>query len=88
MAKITGKEGLYFSGTLSFFNIKFLVSVDTVYMLLENIYLLRGTCSSGPALVFEGEEAMLAAISEDPLSFKASQLILFPSFFIYFDLIN
>ncbi|KAF3670475.1 Dihydroxy-acid dehydratase [Capsicum annuum] len=51
VAKITGKEGLYFSG---------------------------------PALVFEGEEAMLAAISEDPLSFKASQLILFPIFFIYF----
>ncbi|CAL5416630.1 unnamed protein product [Camellia sinensis] len=37
VAKITGKEGLYFSG---------------------------------PAFVFEGEEAMLAAISEDPMSFK------------------
>ncbi|TYI92062.1 hypothetical protein E1A91_D02G040600v1 [Gossypium mustelinum] len=37
VAKITGKEGLYFSG---------------------------------PALVFEGEEAMLAAISENPSSFK------------------
>ncbi|KAG8481107.1 hypothetical protein CXB51_025853 [Gossypium anomalum] len=37
VAKITGKEGLYFSG---------------------------------PALVFEGEEAMLAAISENPMSFK------------------
>ncbi|PHT82305.1 Dihydroxy-acid dehydratase [Capsicum annuum] len=45
VAKITGKEGLYFSG---------------------------------PALVFDGEEAMIAAISEDPLSFKASQLIPFP----------
>ncbi|KAL7190977.1 hypothetical protein ACSBR2_023113 [Camellia fascicularis] len=37
VAKITGKEGLYFSG---------------------------------PAFVFEGEEAMLAAICEDPMSFK------------------
>ncbi|KAK9183309.1 hypothetical protein WN944_026460 [Citrus x changshan-huyou] len=37
VAKITGKEGLYFSG---------------------------------PALVFEGEESMIAAISEDPMSFK------------------
>jgi hypothetical protein len=27
-------------------------------------------CSTGQALVFEGEEAMIAAISEDPLSFK------------------
>lgn len=27
-------------------------------------------CSLGPALVFEGEEAMLAAISENPMSFK------------------
>ncbi|KVH90997.1 hypothetical protein Ccrd_006987 [Cynara cardunculus var. scolymus] len=37
VAKITGKEGLYFSG---------------------------------PALVFEGEESMIAAIAEDPMSFK------------------
>ncbi|RWR96072.1 dihydroxy-acid dehydratase, chloroplastic [Cinnamomum micranthum f. kanehirae] len=37
VAKITGKEGLYFSG---------------------------------PALVFEGEESMLAAISANPISFK------------------
>ncbi|CAL5343493.1 unnamed protein product [Camellia sinensis] len=42
VAKITGKEGLYFSG---------------------------------PAFVFEGEEAMLAAICEDPLSFKKLLLI-------------
>lgn len=26
--------------------------------------------TSGPALVFEGEEAMLAAITENPMSFK------------------
>lgn len=27
-------------------------------------------CPPGPALVFEGEEAMLASISENPMSFK------------------
>ncbi|XP_004486142.1 dihydroxy-acid dehydratase, chloroplastic [Cicer arietinum] len=43
VAKITGKEGLYFSG---------------------------------PALVFEGEEAMIAAISEDPLSFKGKVVVI------------
>ncbi|XP_058182182.1 dihydroxy-acid dehydratase, chloroplastic [Rhododendron vialii] len=43
VAKITGKEGLYFSG---------------------------------PALVFEGEVAMLAAISEDPLSFKGKVVVI------------
>lgn len=32
-------------------------------------YLLQN-CSPGPALIFEGEESMIAAISEDPLSFK------------------
>ncbi|KAG8658455.1 dihydroxy-acid dehydratase, chloroplastic isoform X2 [Manihot esculenta] len=37
VAKITGKEGLYFSG---------------------------------PTLIFEGEEAMIAAISENPMNFK------------------
>ncbi|GMY19632.1 dihydroxy-acid dehydratase, chloroplastic-like [Fagus crenata] len=43
VAKITGKEGLYFSG---------------------------------PALVFEGEESMLAAISEDPSSFKGKVVVI------------
>eukprot|EP01018_Ginkgo_biloba_P020415 Gb_10528 [translate_table: standard] len=43
VAKITGKEGLYFSG---------------------------------PALVFEGEESMLAAISENPKSFKGSVVVI------------
>ncbi|XP_057489805.1 dihydroxy-acid dehydratase, chloroplastic isoform X1 [Actinidia eriantha] len=43
VAKITGKEGLYFSG---------------------------------PALVFEGEEAMIAAISEDPMSFKGKVVVI------------
>ncbi|KNA24742.1 hypothetical protein SOVF_013130 isoform B [Spinacia oleracea] len=42
VAKITGKEGLYFSG---------------------------------PAFVFDGEEAMVAAISEDPQSFKDVALL-------------
>lgn len=37
-------------------------------------YLLH-KCSPGPALVFEGEESMLAAISEDPLSFKVCVLV-------------
>lgn len=43
VAKITGKEGLYFSG---------------------------------PALVFEGEEAMIAAISENPQSFKGKVVVI------------
>ncbi|KAA8549663.1 hypothetical protein F0562_001319 [Nyssa sinensis] len=43
VAKITGKEGLYFSG---------------------------------PALVFEGEESMIAAISEDPMSFKRKVIVI------------
>uniref|UniRef100_A0A0D6R104 dihydroxy-acid dehydratase n=1 Tax=Araucaria cunninghamii TaxID=56994 RepID=A0A0D6R104_ARACU len=43
VAKITGKEGLYFSG---------------------------------PALVFEGEESMLAAISENPQSFKEKVVVI------------
>ncbi|KAK3187807.1 hypothetical protein Dsin_027368 [Dipteronia sinensis] len=43
VAKITGKEGLYFSG---------------------------------PALVFEGEEAMIAAISKDPMSFKGKVVVI------------
>ncbi|KAL9349498.1 hypothetical protein Peur_056753 [Populus x canadensis] len=43
VAKITGKEGLYFSG---------------------------------PALVFEGEESMIAAISEDPMSFKGKVVVI------------
>ncbi|CAN1790066.1 Dihydroxy-acid dehydratase, chloroplastic [Linum perenne] len=42
VAKITGKEGLYFSG---------------------------------PALVFEGEDSMMKAISEDPMSFKDCALL-------------
>ncbi|XP_027113451.1 dihydroxy-acid dehydratase, chloroplastic-like [Coffea arabica] len=43
VAKITGKEGLYFSG---------------------------------PALVFEGEESMLQAISENPASFKGKVVVI------------
>ncbi|KAJ3693039.1 hypothetical protein LUZ60_012134 [Juncus effusus] len=43
VAKITGKEGLYFSG---------------------------------PALVFEGEESMLAAISENPSNFKGRVVVI------------
>ncbi|KAG6783163.1 dihydroxy-acid dehydratase, chloroplastic [Populus alba] len=43
VAKITGKEGLYFSG---------------------------------PALVFEGEESMITAISEDPMSFKGKVVVI------------
>ncbi|KAL8119208.1 hypothetical protein AgCh_016646 [Apium graveolens] len=43
VAKITGKEGLYFSG---------------------------------PALVFEGEESMIAAITENPTSFKGKVVVI------------
>lgn len=43
VAKITGKEGLYFSG---------------------------------PALVFEGEEAMIEAISENPMNFKGKVVVI------------
>ena len=31
-------------------------------------------CLPGPALVFEGEESMMKAISEDPMSFKVRKL--------------
>ncbi|THG15431.1 hypothetical protein TEA_020910 [Camellia sinensis var. sinensis] len=55
VAKITGKEGLYFSGAVLCSAFLFFFSV----------------C---PAFVFEGEEAMLAAISEDPMSFKHDAL--------------
>ncbi|KAJ7959716.1 Dihydroxy-acid dehydratase [Quillaja saponaria] len=43
VAKITGKEGLYFSG---------------------------------PALIFEGEESMIAAITENPTSFKGKVIVI------------
>ncbi|THU71801.1 hypothetical protein C4D60_Mb04t05340 [Musa balbisiana] len=43
VAKITGKEGLFFSG---------------------------------PALVFEGEESMIAAISENPMNFKGKVVVI------------
>ncbi|KAJ0961288.1 hypothetical protein J5N97_000746 [Dioscorea zingiberensis] len=43
VAKITGKEGLYFSG---------------------------------PALVFDGEESMIAAISENPMNFKGKVVVI------------
>ncbi|PKA59438.1 dihydroxy-acid dehydratase [Apostasia shenzhenica] len=43
VAKITGKEGLHFSG---------------------------------PAIVFEGEESMIAAISENPLNFKGKVVVI------------
>ncbi|XP_047334653.1 dihydroxy-acid dehydratase, chloroplastic [Impatiens glandulifera] len=43
VAKITGKEGLFFKG---------------------------------PALVFEGEESMIAAISENPMSFKGKVVVI------------
>ncbi|CAA7403300.1 unnamed protein product [Spirodela intermedia] len=43
VAKITGKEGLFFSG---------------------------------PALVFEGEEAMMAAIAENPMNFKGKVVVI------------
>ncbi|XP_042516006.1 dihydroxy-acid dehydratase, chloroplastic-like isoform X2 [Macadamia integrifolia] len=43
VAKITGKEGLFFSG---------------------------------PALVFEGEESMIAAISENPMSFQGKVIVI------------
>lgn len=36
---------------------------------------LSQKCSPGPALIFEGEESMIAAISKDPLSFKVCVLV-------------
>lgn len=36
-------------------------------------------CLAGPALVFEGEESMLAAISANPMSFKVWKLMRFGS---------
>lgn len=48
-----------------------------VFLIVKNLVCLHNNdctnCSLGPALVFEGEEAMLAAISEDPMSFKVCQ---------------
>ncbi|KAB1203756.1 Dihydroxy-acid dehydratase, mitochondrial [Morella rubra] len=38
--------------------------------------LLDGDCMTGPALVFEGEESMIAAISEDPLRFKGKVVVI------------
>ncbi|KAJ0035172.1 hypothetical protein Pint_25327 [Pistacia integerrima] len=57
VAKITGKEGLYFSGVIFCFLQIFL----------------------SPALIFEGEESMIAAISEDPMSFKVCSSFMFSS---------
>lgn len=34
-------------------------------------------CPIGPALVFEGEESMITAISEDPMSFKVRDSCIF-----------
>ncbi|KAK4353768.1 hypothetical protein RND71_025962 [Anisodus tanguticus] len=78
VAKITGKEGMYFKGMFSLFRIFNIWSLGALSVYLLKIEQSWELCSSGPALVFEGEEAMIAAISEDPLSFKASQLIPFP----------
>jgi len=77
VAKITGKEGIYFSGAilcsfaLLFLKLYVLFEVQSTLLLK---YLLQ-KCFPGPALVFEGEESMLAAISEDPLSFKVCVLV-------------
>ena len=37
-------------------------------------YLLQ-KCSPGPALIFEGEESLIASISKDPSSFKVCVLV-------------
>lgn len=71
VAKITGKEGLYFSGRCLY---RYVISSS--FAVLHSIAAVHAhqfflkICSSGPALVFEGEESMLAAISENPMSFK------------------
>nr|CAN67446.1 hypothetical protein VITISV_029976 [Vitis vinifera] len=46
-----------------------------IRFLLENGF-LDGDCITGPALVFEGEEAMIAAIAENPMSFKGKVVII------------
>ncbi|CAI5928853.1 unnamed protein product [Closterium sp. NIES-65] len=53
VAKITGKEGLYFKGGV-----------------------MGEKGGEGPALVFEGEEAMLEALSADPNSFKGAVVVI------------
>ena len=76
VAKITGKEGLFFSGIIFFdqcYNPYNPLFPGLVYF--DSFQKLKSTAfSPGPALVFEGEETMIAAISEDPMRFKVSLL--------------
>uniref|UniRef100_A0A453RSG8 dihydroxy-acid dehydratase n=2 Tax=Aegilops tauschii subsp. strangulata TaxID=200361 RepID=A0A453RSG8_AEGTS len=70
VAKITGKEGLFFSGVFSllpFFNRWSLYNVQ----ILTFIYQM-----TGPALVFDGEESMITAISENPANFKGKVVVI------------
>ncbi|GJN15441.1 hypothetical protein PR202_gb02356 [Eleusine coracana subsp. coracana] len=46
-----------------------------IHYLLEQ-GLLDGDCMTGPALVFEGEESMIAAISENPANFKGKVVVI------------
>ncbi|KAF8388359.1 hypothetical protein HHK36_027025 [Tetracentron sinense] len=62
VAKITGKEGLYFSGAVLYY----------IFLSLLSLEVVSGSC---PALVFEGEESMIAAIAENPMSFKDVALL-------------
>lgn len=48
----------------------FLILLKLFFLLLKVTMLMNYLLTSGPALVFEGEEAMLAAITENPMSFK------------------
>jgi dihydroxy-acid dehydratase len=68
VAKITGKEGLYFSGKFCSFHPQSLEAPIELW-----IQPLFGQMP-GPALVFEGEESMIAAISENPSDFKVIHL--------------
>ena len=75
--KLQEKKGFIFQvscvATIIFLlmkSIPFLLNISTMLKRkLLCIYL------SGPALVFEGEESMLQAISENPASFKVRSLL-------------
>ncbi|KAI8537918.1 hypothetical protein RHMOL_Rhmol09G0061400 [Rhododendron molle] len=56
--------------TIFFWESSFTITFCIQQIVISNIYV------PGPALVFEGEEAMLAAISEDPLSFKGKVVVI------------
>jgi dihydroxy-acid dehydratase len=71
VAKITGKEGLFFSGDFCSLHFQSLEALHDVQLLTFINQII------GPALVFDGEESMITAISENPADFKVIHMINF-----------